>query len=83
MYRWNKEASALNADLQALENKYHDTEKEFNAYARFMYHGWEYDPQTGYDDAEMDAGLAQLDKTLQGLPHPIHKAKLFYIKNLK
>lgn len=77
MYHWNKEASALNADLQALENKYHDTEKEFNAYARFMYHGWEYDPQTGYDDAEMDAGLAQLNKTLQGLPHPIHKAKLF------
>lgn len=77
MYRWNKESSTLVSDLHELENKYHDTEKEFNAYARFMYHGWEYDPQTGYDDDEMDAGLAELDKTLQGLPHPVHKAKLF------
>ncbi|MBQ7983772.1 MAG: pyruvate formate lyase family protein [Clostridia bacterium] len=77
MHHWNKEASALNADLQALENKYHDTSKDFNAYARFLYHGWEYDPATGLDDAEMDAGLAALNQTLQGTPHPIHKAKLF------
>lgn len=77
MYQWKKEASALNADLLVLENKYHDTSKEFNAYARFFYHGWEYDPTTGFDDAEMDAGLAELNQTLQGEPHPIHKAKLF------
>ena len=77
MYQWNKEASAIMSDMEALENKYHDTSKEFNAYARFMYHGWEYDVTTGYDDAEMDAGLAELNQSLQGEPHPIHKAKLF------
>ena len=30
MYRWNKESSTLVSDLHELENKYHDTEKEFN-----------------------------------------------------
>ena len=77
MYQWNKEASAIVADMETLENKYHDTSKEFNAYARFIYHGWEYDVSTGYDDAEMDAELAKLNQTLMGEPHPIHKAKLF------
>ena len=77
MYQWNKEASAIVADMETLENKYHDTSKEFNAYARFIYHGWEYDVSTGYDDAEMDAELAKLNQTLMGEAHPIHKAKLF------
>ncbi len=65
------------ADRAYLENKYHYTDKPFDAFRRMQYHGYEYDPATGLSDEEMDAGLAALSKTLEGQPHPVHKARLF------
>ena len=64
-------------DRYTIERKYHDPEKEYDALNRFAYHGYEYDPATGMEDAEIDAGLARLAQELEGQPHPIIKARLF------
>ncbi len=64
-------------DLAYLENKYHRTDEPFDAFQRMNYHGYEYDPETGLSDGEMDAGLAALSEKLAGQPHPVAKAKLF------
>lgn len=64
-------------DLQFLEKKYHDPAAPFDPFNRMMYHGYAYDPATGLDDEEMDRNLAELSESLEGLPRPIHKARLF------
>lgn len=64
-------------DLPFIQNKYHLFDAPFDPYHRMNYHGYEYDPATGLDDAEMDKELAKLSCTLDGLPHPVVKAKLF------
>lgn len=63
-------------DREYLENKYHRTDEEYNPFNRMAYHGYEYDPQTGLTDEEIDHGLAVLEQELQGLSHPIIKAKM-------
>ena len=67
----------LNKDREIIERKYHDQEKEFDAFKRMSYHGYDYDTSTGLDDAGIDEGLEKLSAELNGQPHPIHKAKLF------
>lgn len=67
----------FNQDRTYLENKYHRTDEEFDSFNRMNYHGYEYDPSTGLDDAEMDRELALLSAKLEGQPRPIHKAKMF------
>ena len=67
----------LDADRRFLENKFHDTEKEFDSFKRWAYHGYEYDAETGLSDEEIRAGLLKIDEELAGAPHPTIKAKMF------
>lgn len=71
------EFRTLTQDRETIDRKYHDPDKEFNAYARWAYHGYDYDPETGLDDEQIMKGLEKLAPELEGLPHPIQKAKLF------
>ncbi len=64
-------------DMPYIVNKYHRTDEPFNPYNRFAYHGYEYDPATGFDDTQMDEGLSRLNETVKTLPHPVAKATLF------
>jgi len=67
----------LQEDRAFIEQKYHDPKGEFDPFSRMAYHGYAFDESTGLSDEEMDAGLAALSDTLQGLSHPVHKARLF------
>jgi len=64
-------------DLYYINHKYHDPEKEFNPFRRYMFHGYEYDPATGFDDAQMQEGLKALFSEIKQESHPIIKAKCF------
>ena len=41
----------LKKDLPYLENKYHRTDRPFDAFSRMAYHGWECPEDSGLDDA--------------------------------
>ena len=69
----------LYRDRDKIERKYHIPEEEFDGFKRMAYHGYDYDKSTGLDDTEIDAKLSSLCKSLEGLPHPIYKAKLFEV----
>ncbi len=62
-------------DRKIMENKFHKTHEPFNAYDRFAYHGYDFDPETGLSDEEIKAGLDRLCKENENLPRPIIKAK--------
>lgn len=64
-------------DLNYLRNKYHREDQPFDAFRRMAYHGYEYDPETGLDDAQMEEALSRLAQQLDGQPHPVYKARLF------
>lgn len=63
------------SDRSYLENKYHNTEAEFDSFNRMAYHGYEYDCETGLSDEEIDEGLSRLVKKLEGESHALVKAK--------
>lgn len=66
----------LNAqDRFFIERKYHDPEQPFNPFRRRAYHGIGYREDSGLDDAQLLAGLKALKPELEGLPHPIARAK--------
>ncbi len=67
----------LYEDLSFIENKYHRTDEPFDPYRRMKYHGYEYDPSTGLDDAQMHEALSRLNEEVKLLPHPAAKARLF------
>jgi len=71
-------------DRKYIENKYHDTNKPFDPFRRMQYHGYEY-PNNGLNDDEIIKGLIEYDKTLEGLSHPIVKARAveYVLKNTK
>lgn len=62
-------------DRHYIENKFHNTEEEFDPYNRRAYHGYEYDPDTGLSTEEIIAGLKKLEPVLDTFPHPVAKAK--------
>lgn len=62
-------------DREFIERKYHDPDAEFDPYSRMKYHGEGYDEDSGLDDAGILNGLAALKPQLEGLPHPVAKAK--------
>ena len=64
----------LPQDRAYLENKYHRTDEPFDPYRRMEYHGYEYDPATGFSDEEMAAGLRAMEPELETMSHPIAKA---------
>ncbi|MBE6613615.1 MAG: hypothetical protein E7632_14105, partial [Ruminococcaceae bacterium] len=67
----------LKLDRPFIERKYHDPDKPFNAFNRMAYHGWECDPATGYDDAQMRTALGEYVSGLTDTSHAVIKAKAF------
>ena len=69
-------------DRKYIENKYHDTNKPFDAFRRMQYHGYEY-PNNGLDDSEIIEGLKEYAQVLDGLSRPIVKARAieYVLKN--
>ena len=65
----------LAKDREYLENKYHKTNEPFDAFDRFNYHGYEFDPSTGFNDEEMQIGLEKLYSSTKDLPRPVAKAR--------
>ncbi|MBE6738751.1 MAG: hypothetical protein E7565_00370 [Ruminococcaceae bacterium] len=61
-------------DRYFIERKYHNPEKEFDAFKRMAYHGTGYIEESGLDDEQILDGLAQLEKETEHLPHPIARA---------
>ena len=64
-------------DYDYIMNKYHDQGKPFNAHRRFIRRDEYFDPATGADPAEIEAGILAQDAALAALPHPVRKAKAF------
>ena len=64
-------------DRAYIEKKYHFPDQPFNGFARWNYHGYAFDENTGLSDEEMQAGLQSLKEKIQDEPHPLQKAKLF------
>ena len=64
-------------DRNYIENKYHRQDEDFDPFNRLAYHGYEYDPSTGLDDAEMDAALEALYETVKNEDHALAKARGF------
>ena len=62
-------------DRYFIERKYHDPEKEFNAFARMAYHGVGYIEDSGRDEKGLLEGLKNLEAEIYNLPHPIARAK--------
>ena len=62
-------------DRYFIERKYHDPEKEFNAFDRMAYHGIGYMEESGLDEQGLLDGLKKLEKEISHLPHPIARAK--------
>lgn len=62
-------------DRPFIETKYHFPDQPFNPYRRMAYHGYAYDESTGKSDEEIIALLEELSPQLEGLPHPVAKAR--------
>ena len=62
------------ADRYYIERKYHDPDKEFNAFRRMAYHGIGYIEESGLDDTELLKGLEELSFKTEQLPHPVARA---------
>ena len=67
----------LKKDLPYLENKYHRTDKPFDAFSRMAYHGWECPEDSGLDDAGMHDALEKYVDALPDTDHAVIKAKAF------
>ncbi len=50
----------LDGDMEYLLNKYHRQDENYNPFARFDYHGYEYDSSTGLTDEEIVAGIDKI-----------------------
>lgn len=61
-------------DRYFIERKYHDPEKEFDAFRRMAYHGIGYIEESGLVDAEILEGLEKLSKETENMPHHVARA---------
>lgn len=61
-------------DRYYIERKYHDPDKEYNAFKRMAYHGIGYIEESGLDDTELLKGLEELSFKTEQLPHPVARA---------
>ena len=61
-------------DRYYIERKYHDPDKDFNAFQRMAYHGIGYIEESGLDDTELLKGLEELSFKTEQLPHPVARA---------
>ena len=62
-------------DRYYIERKYHDPEKEFDAFRRMAYHGIGYMEESGLSEQQLLEGLQNLEAEISDLPHPVAKAK--------
>jgi hypothetical protein len=58
-----------------IANKFHDTNKPFNPYMRFVRHDEIFDPETGMEPEKILEGIVCQDDV--SLPHSVRKAKAF------
>ena len=64
-------------DYDYIMNKYHDQEKPFDSFNRFIRHDAIFDETTGMDPDNIIAGIWEQDNRLKNLSHPERKAKAF------
>lgn len=65
----------FDSDRKFIERKYHNPDENFNPYQRMAYHGEGYDEESGLDDEGILNGLKKLEPEIEGLPHPVARAK--------
>ena len=63
------------SDRPFIENKYHDTKKEFNPYSRMSYHGWNADENSGLSVDDIKRGLFDVEKLYENCSHEVRKAR--------
>ncbi len=69
----------LDSDMEYLLNKYHKKDEAYNPFARFNYHGYDYDSSTGLTDEEIIDGMNKIVKEFGDTPdynHQLLKAKI-------
>ena len=66
-----------NKDYDYIMNKYHDSSKPFNAFARFIRRDEIFSDETGMDGERIKEEIIQRDGEIKHLPHPVRKAKAF------
>lgn len=64
-------------DRKHIESKYHKAGEEFDSFNRMKYRGYDFDPETGLQEAELNEGLKKIETEFADLPKPIIKAKMF------
>lgn len=62
-------------DYEFISNKYHDTQKPFDAFARFVRNDAIFSENTGMDADKIRDGIYENDKKYENLPHSIRKAR--------
>ncbi len=72
-------------DFEYIINKYHDTSKPFDGYARFIRRDELFTPETGSAPDDIISGILKNDKSYQSLPHCIRKARAleYVLKNTR
>lgn len=64
-----------NADYDYIINKYHDANKPFNGFNRFIRRDEIFSADTGIDGEKIKEGILAQDEKIKDLPHPIRKAR--------
>lgn len=62
-------------DLEYVKNKFHDTNKPYDNFNRYICNTKIYDPNTGLDPELMHDGIVENDKYYLNRSHPIRKAR--------
>ena len=72
-------------DFEYIINKYHDSSKPFDGYARFIRRDELFTPEAGMAPEDILAGIWENDILYQDLPHSIRKARAleFVLKNTR
>ncbi|MBQ4527970.1 MAG: hypothetical protein II998_07855 [Clostridia bacterium] len=66
-----------NKDYDYIMNKYHDSSKPFNSFARFIRRDEIFLDETGMDGERIKEEIIKRDGEIKHLPHPVRKAKAF------
>lgn len=64
-------------DYEYIQNKYHDSKKSFDGFSRFIRRDEIFQAESGLDGDEIKRQILIEDEKIQGLPHPVRKAKAF------
>jgi len=73
------------SDFEYIINKYHDTSKPFDSFARFIRRDELFAHETGMDPDDIISGIIENDQLYKALPHPIRKARAleYVLKNTR